>query len=296
MLSRLPSDITAYVRKLNIDRGLFVSIHDRGGILTPYMHELVSCNIHSNPYCIYIKTNEALWQRCVELQSRVFRKCENCNANGSIRFFGMCHAGVCEYIYPVACLDDNHVKAFVSVSGMRESSVSHRAEETACEFGLDLTELHRLYMSSLTDNLPDTDEMDTLIMPLVHMLELLISEAGRLMVSPQASNSYVLYYELVRYIMRSLEYPLSAVAIAEQYNCSVSYISHLFKRFCGMSVGQYIKSLRLRRARTLLEATNLPISDIAVTVGFCDANWFSTTFSKEYGMSPSAYRKTSGRK
>jgi AraC-like DNA-binding protein len=53
-----------------------------------------------------------------------------------------------------------------------------------------------------------------------------------------------------------------------------------------------IRKYRINKARTLLsERPDLTVSDIAFECGFTDGNYFSTVFSKEYGVAPSAFRK-----
>ncbi len=60
----------------------------------------------------------------------------------------------------------------------------------------------------------------------------------------------------------------------------------------GDSVGNMIRRYRTSKARILLsERPDLSISEVAFDCGFTDANYFSTVFSKEYGVSPSAFRK-----
>ncbi len=59
----------------------------------------------------------------------------------------------------------------------------------------------------------------------------------------------------------------------------------------GMSATHFIRSIRLQRAKELLQTTNLTVSEIAYEVGFRDPNYFSRTFTEEFGISPSETRK-----
>lgn len=62
----------------------------------------------------------------------------------------------------------------------------------------------------------------------------------------------------------------------------------------GESVGNMIRKYRINKARTMLsERPDLTVTDIAFECGFTDANYFSTVFSKEYGVAPSVFRKQS---
>jgi len=74
----------------------------------------------------------------------------------------------------------------------------------------------------------------------------------------------------------------------------MSYITayrHI-KSLTGMTPGEFIRNIRLKRAAQLLRSTDLPITEVAVTVGFSTPSYFTRSFQQEYGMSPSNYRKT----
>ena len=58
-----------------------------------------------------------------------------------------------------------------------------------------------------------------------------------------------------------------------------------------MPPGRYIINTRINRACILLETTDRLISDIALSVGFCDQSHFIRTFKKIRGLTPSAYRR-----
>ncbi len=63
------------------------------------------------------------------------------------------------------------------------------------------------------------------------------------------------------------------------------------KALTGQSIAQYIRSLRLQKAKSLLESTDLPIGEIASRVGFKDFGHFSRSFQKEFQVPPSGIRK-----
>lgn len=58
----------------------------------------------------------------------------------------------------------------------------------------------------------------------------------------------------------------------------------------GKSTTHFIKNIRLRKAKELLQTTDLPIAEIAFQTGF-EAQYFSTVFSRTFGQSPTAFRK-----
>lgn len=60
----------------------------------------------------------------------------------------------------------------------------------------------------------------------------------------------------------------------------------------GLSPNHFIRSIRLQKARQLLQDSQLSISQIAYETGFADPSYFARSFSKTYGFSPSEYRKS----
>jgi AraC family transcriptional regulator len=68
---------------------------------------------------------------------------------------------------------------------------------------------------------------------------------------------------------------------------------HVFGKETGTSPHQYQLEIRLARAKNLLRSTNMPISDIAETLGFNSTWYFSHFFQKRCRTSAAAYRKLS---
>lgn len=60
----------------------------------------------------------------------------------------------------------------------------------------------------------------------------------------------------------------------------------------GLSASHFIRAYRLEKGREMLLQTTKSVSEIAYEVGFSDANYFTKTFTLEYGITPSAIRKT----
>ncbi|MBK7939685.1 MAG: response regulator [Lewinellaceae bacterium] len=72
---------------------------------------------------------------------------------------------------------------------------------------------------------------------------------------------------------------------------SESQLHRKIKALTDLSLSVFIRSVRLRRGRVLLQTTHLTVSEIAYSVGFTDLAYFSRTFSAEFGTAPSTFRK-----
>lgn len=78
---------------------------------------------------------------------------------------------------------------------------------------------------------------------------------------------------------------------AESLHISTNWFIHNFKQYAGMSPAQYILSLRMVNAQSLLERTTYNIKEISEIVGYENPLYFSRVVKKEIGKSPVQYRK-----
>ena len=79
--------------------------------------------------------------------------------------------------------------------------------------------------------------------------------------------------------------------IAQELSMSYSSLYRKVKALTGMSTGEFIRKLRLRKAEQLLLSGKYNISEIAHQVGLNSVSYFRECFKEEYGMSPSEYIK-----
>lgn len=97
--------------------------------------------------------------------------------------------------------------------------------------------------------------------------------------------------KVLDYIESSYAEDITIDQLTEITCLSSDHFSHLFKKLTGKGVNEYINSLRIDKAEMLLKNTGLNITEIAMTTGFNDANYFSRIFRKYKKVSPSAVRK-----
>lgn len=95
------------------------------------------------------------------------------------------------------------------------------------------------------------------------------------------------------YIMLHLEENITISDLATHTGYSDYYCSKKFKKETGMTPAQYIKEPRLKAAAKLLVTSNEEIQDIAIRYQFGSKSYFTDSFRKQYGVSPSEYRSKS---
>ncbi|HOJ10836.1 MAG TPA: PocR ligand-binding domain-containing protein, partial [Clostridiales bacterium] len=114
---------------------------DLMSVLQPYM-------IHKNKFCMYLKSNNQLWQKCIKNKKKILDKC---NKEKQI-FKGICPSGVEEYIVPI--LYDNMAIGFISV-GIYSSNkrISEYLLRKKClRYNLDFEKALDLYNSEYSSS------------------------------------------------------------------------------------------------------------------------------------------------
>lgn len=79
---------------------------------------------------------------------------------------------------------------------------------------------------------------------------------------------------------------LSVDDLAEAAGMSRSYFTKLFDRFYGMPPAEYMRMIRIDKAKILLSEGSLSVSDVAENVGFSSLYYFSAAFKRETGVRP----------
>lgn len=77
---------------------------------------------------------------------------------------------------------------------------------------------------------------------------------------------------------------------AAHFNLSISNLGHYFKSHTGVTVSDYVESLRLNLAQKLLRETDKSVSDISASVGYLQPATFMRAFKKVLGVSPTNWR------
>ncbi len=87
---------------------------------------------------------------------------------------------------------------------------------------------------------------------------------------------------------------LSLTETADSLNINKSYLSTLFNEVLDMKFVDYLNSVRVGKAREMLQNSDLPINEISERTGFNSVQNFIRVFKKYVGVTPGQYRKRSG--
>ena len=80
--------------------------------------------------------------------------------------------------------------------------------------------------------------------------------------------------------------------VADKLQISSSYAGRMFKKAYGITIFDYLFEKRMQQAKKLLEDPYMKIYEIAEKLGYSNKAYFSSTFQKYWGMTPSEFRKS----
>ncbi len=162
-----------------------------------------------------------------------------------------------------------------------------------CVFRADRVsiELYRCFETMLSEKKKNDGFSDSVIHNCAALVQMYLyrmidgtSDSEQLMSNRHILNLAITYIDSHYKEQLSLD-SVSSVCYASKY-----YISHLFTKMMGCSIGCYIIQKRFEEARRLLSETNLTVKEISKEVGFNDAAYFGRIFKSRFNMTPIEYR------
>lgn len=96
--------------------------------------------------------------------------------------------------------------------------------------------------------------------------------------------------EAVQYLKEHYRSKIKLQQLANHIHVNAAYLGQQFKREMGVSFSEYVHRLRIEEARRMLRRTNMKISDIALELGYHDAEYFTEKFKALTGELPSLYK------
>lgn len=97
--------------------------------------------------------------------------------------------------------------------------------------------------------------------------------------------------DATKFIQETISDSISVKNIARKVDLSPSKLQMGFKLLFSQTVSEYIKELKLLKARDLLKNTELSVSEVVYSIGYKNRSYFSRIFSERYGILPTEYRK-----
>jgi AraC-like DNA-binding protein/ligand-binding sensor protein len=277
-----------------------INLNDLAGIskINSQIEDIFSLySYHNNSFCNYLKRNEATFSLCVKAKNKL------CKAFNTIKtpFYGKCYMGVNEINYPVWF--NKRLIALICIgqfSDNMEDSIE-LVKRKAERYGLDPVACVEEYISIAKEIDFSISDLNRDLWVVCNYMSLFYRN-GILQKSIHSELSSVVrsttdYYQnkviissAIDFIKTNYASKISLDLISKHCYCNPAYLSHLFNKEVGVTLTDYINGYRIERAKYLLDITDLTITQIANEVGFNNSSYFSKTFKKIQGVSPTHYR------
>ena len=250
--------------RLHISVVFFVPVH-------PLLHLDFSHVIHSSPVCNAVKERLHGLRRCM-----LCKKLATERARRGEAFGGFCIHGIYEYCQPVRT--ENGVSAVVFCgNAVPDESRFIRKNEP-----YDVRSL----LPTVETSLPEAFCCRT-AEAVASYIQLLLTYYP----VPAADKVGYLIQRLRDYAEENFLNDLSLESLAEAFHYNEKYLGRRFKEATGTSFRQYVNTLRLKYARTLLRTTPQDVLTVALSSGFSNVSYFNRLFKTAYGITPTEYRR-----
>lgn len=105
-------------------------------------------------------------------------------------------------------------------------------------------------------------------------------------------NTHDLINRVIIFLQDNYNRDIALEDLGRLVNLHPRYLCTLFRQISGKTVSEFLREIRLEKAKRLLSYTSLSITEIALEVGFNNSQYFSRIFSQWVGIDPRTYRKS----
>lgn len=104
-------------------------------------------------------------------------------------------------------------------------------------------------------------------------------------------NGSIILKPALEYIQNNCSESITLNNMSSLCNISSSYFSKLFKREIRENFSNYVNKVRIKKAKELLQNSDIPVINISIDLGFEDCGYFIKVFKNIEGVTPAMYRK-----
>lgn len=143
-----------------------------------------------------------------------------------------------------------------------------------------------LALNSLASRPDEQDIIRPLCLSLLHICrQILISPVTEKMIRGE-----FLYQSICHWIEDNYAREICRESVAVMFNISANHVSRLFSQQGSVSFVDYLRRVRMGKAKIILQKHNFSVSEVALRCGFRDADYFSRLFKRETGVTPGEYK------
>lgn len=244
-------------------------------------HELAAYPEQISPFCQIIRSDEQGKKEC-HLCDR--KACETA-ARRRTTYTYHCHAGLTESIAPLYL--GNVVIGYLFFGHV----FSYSSKQEGWKQIQQLCQNYRIDMQHLKETC-----MQQPLIPndyIISATHILRAVASFLCLDRMVSlHQQELPVQIDEYIQSHYTEQINAISICNEFQIGKTQLYEIAKQNYGVGIAEYIRNLRIEKAKLLLNDETLPLSEVASQCGFKDYNYFITVFKRKEGIPPKKYCKS----
>ena len=281
------SNLSSLIKILSENRSLHICINDLTGILQKNLLKLDKSNkMHSIPFCDIAKSTTAGYKLCIRCKTLANKRA----VYKRIDFSGFCPYGLFEYVKPVIFKKSVACIIYIGNIIIDKNKSKSKLIKTANLTGVDVTALEaELINAELAKTTEEYIEIANIIDSYIRLL--IQSKTDEIPQSNHAESKWRIN-EIIDYINENYYNNISVKQFADLYFMNEKYLGRYFRKETGVSIKQYLNTVRLERAKVLLKETDKTILEISLDCGFQNVTYFNRKFVEATGLSPTKFRLT----
>lgn len=238
------------------------------------------CTTPENALCKLVK--ERLLDKCKKTDEQALFTCRNSCDLGCMY---NCHFGFTEMLFKMEHL--NQTYGYIMIGPFRRAESNDSGElinnvKSFCEqYGASEDIMLNAYYETPEANAQKFEAIKTIIHAMFDYAvnkNIITLKRG-------------LFETAVRdYVQNNLNKKLSAKTLCKRFYISQKQLCGLIKKATGLPPQKYVNQQRVEKAKNLLATTDIPLQDVADSVGVPDYNYFIKLFKRATGATPSEYR------
>ncbi|MHA0856359.1 PocR ligand-binding domain-containing protein [Paenibacillus sp. CMAA1364] len=255
---------------------------NRIAIFDDNFHEIISCPEGHNSFCQTLREDPLANEHCKACDLNAGRICKETK---KLHVYN-CHIGLTDAVFPI--LDNNNIIGYVMTGQILNTKDRHELWETVKDnlndYKVDQEILYKHFMN--TPRFTD-EKINAMAKTMEIMAKFLYNEKMIMQVnSPIAAK-------IEEYIYNNVSKRIDTSSLCSIFHMGKSSMYRLSNESFGMGITDYVRLIRIYRAKELLTDTKLAIYEISEMVGISDYNYFTKVFKSIVGLTPRQFRNKS---
>ena len=252
--------------------GIRISLHDTE------FNEIFSYPKEPSEFCRSVQKFDYVLQDCHKNDQTAFQKVKN---TGEVYIY-KCNRGLFEAVAPI--YHYGILSGYLMMGQISDNSAQSKDYIINRIFEITGNKSAALSLSSTVKTI-DKDLIYSYINIMTVLAEYLTS-ANKLFLYDKNLPQLV-----AEYIDKNYSRKITLSILSQKFECCNATLTNNFKKEYNMSIMSYLCQVRLKNAKEMILKSRKSFKEIAFECGFYDQNYFSKTFTKHYGCSPSQFKE-----